>query len=85
MKQFQKLFNSKPYLTWYIKNKEKISEKSMFEHVLNYGNWEDFLKTENILGINKLKRLFDQISNQRRVNLRKQTVNYFKNYFDKYA
>lgn len=85
MKQLQKLFNTKPYLAWYVKNKQRMSEKSMVEHVLNYGDWEDFQKTKSALGIDKLKTLFNQITNQKRVNLRKQTVNYFDNYFQKYA
>lgn len=85
MKSLRQLFKKKPYLAWYVADSTKLSEKSMLEHILNYGNWSDYLDTEKALGTAKIKFLFNEIVNGRRINLRPQTINYFKNYFAKYA
>ena len=58
VKQLIKVFYDKPYLSWYLKEKESLSEKSLLEHILNYGNWDDYLLAEQILGIQKTKSLF---------------------------
>jgi len=84
-KQAQKLIKNKPYMVWYSKNYSGLSEKSIIESVLNYGSWEDFLKLEKIYGTSDLSHYFDQIINQKRVNLSPQVVNYFSNYFKFYA
>ncbi len=78
-------FKKKPYLAWYVSNKEKLSEESVVEHILNYGNWDDYLKVEKIIGIKKLASLFNKLKSKKRVNLRSKTINYFENYFQKYA
>ena len=57
----------------------------MLEHILNYGDWDEYLLAEKSLGINKANRLFKKMKNQKRVNLRPETVNFFTNYFAKYA
>jgi hypothetical protein len=85
MKTLHELFKRKPYLAWYVADKEKLSEKSMLEHILNYGNWEDYLTAEKALGLKKISVLFQEMSSQKRVNLRPQTVNYFTKYLRKYA
>lgn len=85
MKALQKLFKNKPYLAWYVAKREKLSEKSMLEHILNYGSWEDYLEAEKTLGIKQINFLFKEMVNKGRVNLRPQTINYFSNYLAKYA
>lgn len=85
MKAFRKLFEKKPYLAWYVENREKLSEKSMLEHILNYGTWEDYLEAEKALGIKQINLLFKEMVGKRRVNLRPQTINYFRSYLAKYA
>jgi hypothetical protein len=37
MNKLQKILQKKPYLAWYVKDTSKLSEESMFEHILNYG------------------------------------------------
>jgi len=39
--QLQALFQQKPYLVWDIKNLEGLSENSMVERIINYGNWDE--------------------------------------------
>lgn len=85
MKALQKLFKNKPYLAWYVAETRNLSERSMLEHILNYGNWEDYLEAEKALGIGKINILFKEMTSSRRVNLRPQTINYFTSYLDKYA
>lgn len=79
------LFRQKPYLAWYVKDTQKLSEKSMLEHILNYGTWEDYLVAESVFGLKKTQGLFKEIIRGKRVNLRPQTKNYFTNYFRQYA
>jgi len=81
----QELVKKKPYLIWHTKNYEHLSERSIVENVLNYGSWEDYLFLEKVLGVKQLRGFFEDIKNKKRTNLRPQTINYFSNYFGKYA
>lgn len=80
-----KLFYKKPYLTWYIKDVKQVSRNSLLEHILNYGDWEDYLSAEKVLGIKNTKEIFNDLKNKPRSNLRKKTINYFEKYFTRYA
>lgn len=84
-KSLNRFIKEKPYLIWYSKNYNGLSEKSIIEAVLNNGNWDDINKLNEILGLKKMQLLFNDLGSQKRVNLRKQTVNYFSKYFKKYA
>ena len=44
------IIKNKPYLVWYVKDPDKLSEESVLEHVLNYGNWEDVQQFIKIKG-----------------------------------
>lgn len=85
MKTIQDYIKNKPYLVWSTKNYDELSENSIIESILNYGNWEDFLFIEKTLGIKKVSNIFELLKNKQRTNLRPQTANYFSNYFNKYA
>lgn len=85
MKTLTELFKQKPYLIWYVENRENLSEKSMLEHILNYGTWEDYQVAESALGLKKIKALFNELVSGKRVNLKPQTKNYFTNYLRQYA
>jgi 23S rRNA G2445 N2-methylase RlmL len=80
-----KLFIRKPYLAWFVKDKVNLSKESQLEQIFNYGDWQDYLKVEKTLGINRVKSVFEKLKNQKRTNLRSKTVNYFNQYFAKYA
>ena len=75
----------KPYLVWSTKNYEVFSPELIVESILNYGDWNDFLFIKELFGIKNLSQIFENISKKRRVNLRPQTINYFKMFFSKYA
>ncbi|EKE05818.1 MAG: hypothetical protein ACD_19C00176G0040 [uncultured bacterium] len=85
MDDIRKFIKNKPYIIWYSKNYDGLSKESILESVLNYGNWNDYLFIENALGIKKVNSVFSHLKNQKRINLRPQTINYFSNYFKVYA
>ncbi len=78
------LVKEKPYLSWYTKA-DDLSYESVLESVLNYGSWEDYIHLEKILGIEEVRALFEKITSKKRVNLRPQTVEYYRKYFQKYT
>ena len=39
----------RPYLIWYVKNYDALSEDSIVEATLNYGDWDDVMKMIKIL------------------------------------
>jgi hypothetical protein len=75
----------KPYLFWYIKDLDKLSNESAIEHVLNYGNLNDFKKIVGILGLENVANIFRKQLKNKRNNYRPEVKNYFTLYFDKYA
>ena len=54
MMTIHKFIKKRPYLVWYVKDLSKLSEESIVEHVLNYGNWDDVQKMIKILAIKKV-------------------------------
>lgn len=79
------LIKKKPYLIWYTKSHDILSEESIFEAVINYGDWDDFIKLQKIFGIKESYSLFKKAVNKKRSNIRPQTKNYFEKYFTEYA
>lgn len=75
-------------LVWYVKEPSELSEESVIEAVLNYGNWDDFQELIKILGIKKVARIFrakSKPSKMGRQNYFPDVINYFNLYFKKYA
>ncbi len=73
---------------WYVKDLGKLSDESIVEHVLNYGDWDDVQKMIKILGIKKTAKIFREKSKKSkmgRTNYRPEIINYFSLYFNKYA
>ena len=75
----------RPYLVWSTKNYDGLSPEFIVESILNYGDWNDFLFIKDLFGVKNLNEIFEKILKKRRVNLRPQTINYFKIFFNKYA
>lgn len=48
----------RPYLVWYVKDLASLSEESIVEHVLNYGDWDDVQEMIKILGMGKTASIF---------------------------
>ena len=78
----------RPYLVWYVKDLDSLSEESIVEHVLNYGDWNDVQEMIKILGMGKTAGIFMEKSTPDRFgrqNYRPEIKNYFQLYFNKYA
>ena len=78
----------RPYLIWYVKNLENLSEASIVEHVLNYGDWDDVQEMIKILGLKKTAKIFrakSKPSKMGRQNYSKVVKHFFTLYFNKYA
>jgi hypothetical protein len=78
----------RPYLIWYVKDLDNLSEESIVEHTLNYGDWKDVQTLIKILGMEKTAEIFRRKSTPSpagRQNYHPQIKHYFTLYFDKYA
>ena len=81
----QDFIKKRPYLVWSTRNYDELSDATILEAVLNYGDWDDFKKIIKIMGIKKAARIFREKSKQKRCNYLPKTKNYFELYFNKYA
>ena len=78
----------RPYLIWYVKNYDALSEDSIVEATLNYGDWDDVMKMIKILGMKKTAKIFRVKSKPDkfgRCNYRPEIKNYFNLFFNKHA
>jgi len=85
IRQAQNYIKTKPYLIWSTSNYENLSPQSIAEHIINYGDWDDFIYIRDLFGTKEVALFFKNIVNKKRVNLSPRTTNYFTNYFAKYA
>ena len=76
------IIKNKPYLAWYVKDPENLSEESVLEHVLNYGNWDDVQQFIKIAGRNHTANLFNQTLARKRSNYSPAIKSYFDRYFN---
>lgn len=81
----QDIIMKKPYLAWYVSDPKKLSDEATLEHILNYGDWEDFKQFLAIKGIQESADIFLHTLEKARSNYSPKTKNYFKLYFNKYA
>lgn len=76
---------SRSHLVWYVKDLKNLSEDSIIEHVLNYGNWKDCQELIHILGIQRVAEDFRRRAVLPRTNYRPEIKNFFQLYFNRYA
>ena len=79
------IIKKKPYLIWSTKDYDSLSEESVVEAVLNYGDWDDVQTLIKILGMQKTAEIFRKQTSQKRNNYYAQVKNYFRLYFEKYT
>jgi hypothetical protein len=75
----------RPYLVWSTNNYDGLSEEVIVEATLNYGNFDDFKKLMEIMGIKNMASIFRKESARPRSNYRPEVKHYFDLYFNKYA
>jgi len=81
----EEFIRKRKHLFWYIKNPEKVSDESLVEHILNYGDWDDVQKLFALIGIKKAARIFKKETSRPRINYGRYTLNYFRLYFQRHA
>lgn len=81
----QDIILRKPYLAWYVKNPAQLSDESVLEHVLNYGDWNDVQAYINMKGMQETANIFRQHTDGPRSNYLPEIKHYFDRYFAKYA
>ena len=87
-KKILNVIKKRPYLIWYVKDYNALSDESIVEHTLNYGDWNDVQKLLSILGIKRTAEIFrtkSKPSKMGRQNYEPKVINYFNLYFNKYA
>jgi hypothetical protein len=87
-KEIINFIKKRPHLIWYVKDYDALSDESIVEHTLNYGDWDDVQKLLSILGIKKTAAIFrakSKPSKMGRQNYTIKTKNFFTLYFNKYA
>lgn len=75
------IIKNKPYLAWYVKDPETLSDASVLEHVLNYGNWDDVQLFIKMKGISEAAELFNKSLKNKRTNYTPAIHSYFLKYF----
>jgi hypothetical protein len=83
--RLQHLIQEDPGLVWYTGNKRRLSDSSIFEHVLNYGTWDQVQQSLALLGLKEASDLYADLKNRPRSNLKSRVRHYFDLYFDKHA
>jgi hypothetical protein len=84
----QDIIKRKPSLIWYTKNYDGLSDESVVEAVLNYGDWEDVKALFSILGVKRTAEIFKKQTTNRkwgRTNYHKDVMRYFNLYFNRHA
>jgi len=79
------IIKNRPYLAWYVKDPDRLSEESVLEHVLNYGNWDDVQTFIKIKDIDETSRLFVKTISGARNNYSPSIKHYFIRYFNYHA
>lgn len=79
--ELQQFIKERPHLIWYVKDYGRLNEDSIVEHVLNYGDWDDFQEMLRIMGIKRAAEVFRRNAFRERSNYRKRTRAYFDKYF----
>ena len=75
----------RPYLIWYTRDFKHLSAEAIVEAVLNYGDFDDVKKLIAILGMKRVSGIFQKQIRRRRINYDDKILNYFRQYFQRYA
>ena len=75
--------SGRKHLIWYVKDYRSLSEESIVEAVLNYGNWEDVQTFIKIKGLEETRGIFNKTTQKSRVNYPDNIKHYFSLYFNR--
>lgn len=85
--KIKRFIKEKKYLFWWIKEEdiENISIELLTEAILSYGNESDIKKLFNLIGIERVAKIFKMQISRKRINYQPRTVNFFRLYFNRNA
>lgn len=78
---YDQIVKERPYLWWWVKNKENLSLESVVQGVLTNGDMDDVRSLFQLVGRGTVKKIFLQQISRPRNNYRRQTVNFFEKVF----
>lgn len=76
------IIKKKPYLVWYTKDYDGLSDEAVVDAILNYGDWDDVQHLIKILGVKKVIKIFKKQTNGKRTNYDKKIVHFFNVYLN---
>lgn len=79
--KLQNIIQKDPSLVWYTNNTSNLSDASIFEHVLNYGTWEQVQESIKTLGLANTIQLYQSLVAVSRSNIKPRVKHYFDLYF----
>ena len=83
--EIHEFIKKRPGLVWYVKDLDGLDDRSIVEHVLNYGDWDDVQEMFRIMGVDRAAAVFRMWAFVPRTNYRSKVSHYFDLYFKKYA
>jgi hypothetical protein len=81
----EQLVKPRPYLWWWVSDKERLSDEAVVEGVLANGEVEDVELLFHLFGRERVRMIFLMQISRARHNYRPQTVNFFSKVFGKDA
>lgn len=78
---YDQLIKPRPYLWWWVADKEGLSDGALVEGVLSNGEMEDVELLFRLFGRDRVKKIFLSQIAKTRHNYRAQTVNFFVKVF----
>lgn len=79
-----KILKEKPYLTWWVKDKDSLNLPAATEAILNYGDWDECKTLFRAAGIETVKRIF-RSELRGRNDYDDQVSHFFNSYFKRHA
>jgi len=85
--EIEELIEENASLFWWVpaEKKKQLSDESLVEAILNYGDMKGVKKLIHIYGIQKVSDIFFKQIENKRNNYLPQTIYYFSLYFKKHA
>ncbi len=77
------IIRRKPHLIWHVNDYDALSDESVVEAVLNYGEMFDFMDLIDVMGRERVANIFKKESSKKKSNYRPEIKNYFDIYFEK--
>ena len=75
------------HLFGWVKEETKIdlSKNAVVETLLNYGHVSDIQQLFDLIGIEKVSKIFYEQISRKRMNYHPRTVHFFKHYFERHV